>query len=310
MSVAVIHPVRGPAVQAIYATGTVESTVMIPIAPRVASRLDELYVDEGDKVTKGQQLAKLEDQDFVNTLIELRSKETFAKNDYERNLNLSNNNALSVQILAKSKSDWEVSKAATSVAEAQANFLKLVSPSDGVVIKRDGEIGQFIPVNQSVFWIAGSSDLRISADVDEEDISLVAIGQKVLVRADAFPGKIFNAIVKSITPKGDPATRSYRVRIEFTEKTPLKIGMTAEANIIVLEKEAVILIPISCLDKDTIWKFKDGKMLQQKITIGAKALKQVEIINGVSLEDDIVLNPAQALNSKRRLTSKLVEQPK
>ena len=60
----------------------------------------------------------------------------------------------------------------------------------------------------------------------------------MLIRADAFAGKVFHGRVQSITPMGDAVARSYRVRIELAEDTPLLIGMTAETNIIIAEHGA------------------------------------------------------------------------
>ncbi|MGE5167650.1 MAG: biotin/lipoyl-binding protein, partial [Deltaproteobacteria bacterium] len=79
--VVVIHAARGPAVQAVYATGTVESTIMLPIAARLTARLAQLDADEGMRVARGQLLGRLEDTDLRNTLAQLRSQEAFARQD-------------------------------------------------------------------------------------------------------------------------------------------------------------------------------------------------------------------------------------
>src|SRR5512141_2372267 len=72
--VEVVHPTRGPAIDAIYATGTVEPTVMLPIAPRTTGRLIERNVDEGSVVRKGQVLARLDDADLASTVDELQAR--------------------------------------------------------------------------------------------------------------------------------------------------------------------------------------------------------------------------------------------
>jgi hypothetical protein len=72
------------------------------------------------------------------------------------------------------------------------------------------------------------SALRITAE--EEDISSVSRGQKVLVHADAFPGRIFEGRVTEIRPKGGPVARSFRVRISLPQDTPLMIGVIADTN--------------------------------------------------------------------------------
>ena len=84
LMVEIVRPTRGLAVRAVYATGTVEPTVMLPIAPRNAGRLMELNVDEGAQVRAGQALARLEDADLKKTVDELEARGLFAKSQLER----------------------------------------------------------------------------------------------------------------------------------------------------------------------------------------------------------------------------------
>ena len=95
--------------------------------------------------------------------------------------------------------------------------------------------------------------------MDEEDIPLVQVGQKVLVRADAFPGRVFDAVVKEVTPKGDPVGRSYRVRLGLPDNLPLRIGMTTEANIVVAERNNALLLPAAVVKDGAVWKVTDGR---------------------------------------------------
>lgn len=283
---------NGPAVQAIYATGTVEAEVMMPIATRWTARLVELNVDEGDDVKKTEVLARLESEDLQNSLAAARAKENLAKSEYERASSLHEKGATSQQTFDRTRWDWEAAKAATAEAMAQSSYMSLVAPSDGRIIRRDGEVGQLIPANQPVFWLSVSSPLRITAEVDEEDISQVKVDQRVLIRADAFPGKVFNGKVQRITPKGDPISRSYRVRISLSEETPLQIGMTAETNIIVSERENALLVPASAVTNGAVWVVNNNKLEKRQVTIGASGLEQVEILSGINGDDQIVMNPA------------------
>src|SRR6185437_1967818 len=147
--------------------------------------------------------------------------------------------------------------------------LKLVAPADGRIIRRDGEIGQLIAANQTVFWLS-CAPVRVSAEVDEEDIARVKPGQPVLLRADAFPGRIFDGTVESITPKGDPIARSYRVRISLAAGTPLMIGMTAETNIILRRDEHALLLPAGTVTQDMVWVVDNDRLVRRKVTVGAR----------------------------------------
>jgi len=304
-----VHPVRGPAVQAVYATGNVEPTIMLPVAARTTARLVELNVDEGATVTWGELLARLEDADLTNTLAALRSQETLARQVYERDEKLIALDSISHQAYDQAKSDWEAAKANAASAAAQAGFMKLTAPADGRIIKRDGEIGELIPVNQPVFWLAVKSRLRVSAEVDEEDIAHISPGQKVVIRADAFPGQIFNGAVESVTPKGDTTARSYRVRITLPADTPLMIGMTAETNIIVRETANALLVPTTALQVDKVWKIADGRLVAQPVRVGAKGADQTEILSGVGADDVILKTADSTLTAGQRVRVRLVAMP-
>jgi membrane fusion protein, multidrug efflux system len=304
----VTRPVRGDAVQAVYATGTVEASVMMPIAARTGARLMALNVDEGSEVTEGQVLAQLEDDDLLHTLEQLKAREDYTRKEYERATSLIKKKFISAEELDRARSEWEAASASVRAAEAQASYLRLVAPADGRIIKRDGEVGQMIPANQPVFWLSCCAPLRISAEVDEEDIALVQPGKPVLIRADAFPGKTFNGKVQSITPKGDPVARSYRVRIEFAEETPLLIGMTAETNIIVREDKGALLVPAGALDGDTVWRVEDGNLKKVPVMAGARGEKQAAIVSGISEQDRIVVRADARLKEGESVRTRLVDQ--
>ena len=306
----VVHPWRGAAVQAVYATGTVESTVMLPIAARIAARLAELGVDEGQQVHKGDVLGRLEDADLKHALAQLRSQEAFAKADYERNAALAKSGLVAKSVFERSRSDWRAASAASARAAAEMEFALLVAPADGVIIHRDGEIGQLIPANHAVFWLAVDSPLRISSEVDEEDIARVQPGQEVLIRADAFPGSIFHGHVQSITPKGDPVARSYRVRVGLDAATPLLIGMTAETNIVIRKDDNALLVPPGAVQSNRIWRVRDGKLEARSVKLGASGTNAVEIIDGVAPSDLVVAAPDASLRDGERVRSVLRQAPR
>ena len=304
----VIHPHRGLAVQAVYATGTVEPTVMLPIAPRITARLMELHVDEGVTVIKDQLLARMEDEDLSQKIRELQTREAFVKKEFERRQTLLKQRIISSSEHDRARAEWKAAEAALARAAAESDFMKLVAPADGRIIRRDGEVGQLIPANQPVLWLSCCTQLRISAEVDEEDIALVQPGQKVLIRADAFPEQTYAGVVQNITPKGDPVSRSYRVRIGFSEETPLMIGMTAETNIIIRETPEALLLPSSAVIQGNVWLVEEDKLLKRKVSIGAKGIKETEILSGIEADDVIVLKPEAEQEEGLKIRPRMVQQ--
>lgn len=293
-NVAVVHPARGPAVQAVYATGTVEAKVMLPLGPRATGRLVELLADEGQSVTKGQVLARLEDDNLQKSIAELQAKAEFAQKDLERKTELLKKEVVSQSAVDQAQADRDAAQASVEKAQAELDFLKLVSPDNGTIIKRDGEIGQVIQAGQPVFWLSCCDGLRIEAEVDEEDIAQVSVGQTVVIHADAFPDKVFNGTVNSITPKGDPVSRSYRVRIGLEPDNGLMIGMTAETNIVIRKDDNALLIPSSAMvDGNHVLVEKGGKLDKVSVEIGARTPEALEVRQGIGDKDLIVRDTTQ-----------------
>jgi len=300
-SVTVVHPRRGPAVQAVYATGTVEPTVMVPISAHSTARLVELNVDEGQTVAKGQVLARLEDDDLRRAVEVTEAEERYTKAELDRLGVLVGRQVVARSAYERARADWEKARAAAARAAAEAGYLQLVAPAGGTVIRRDGEIGQLIGANQTVFWLYSNAPLRISAEVDEEDIAQVRAGQQVLIRSDALPGQTFHGQVQAVTPKGDPVARSYRVRISLTADTPLMIGMTTENNIVLRQSDDALLVPAGSVQQDTVWRVEDGRVSPQKVKIGAKGATEVEILDGVGEGDWVVAGPSPRLTAGQQV---------
>ena len=103
---------RGPAIEAIYATGVVEPAVMVPVAPRSGGRLVSLDADEGDPVRRGQVLARIESTDLDQTVQEMMARERLARIQYERTRSLVEQKFVSPAELDRTRTDLEAAQAA------------------------------------------------------------------------------------------------------------------------------------------------------------------------------------------------------
>ncbi len=288
-----------PAVQAVYATGTVEAVKMIAIAPKISARLMALMVDEGAQVKAGDVLAQLEDADVEGALKELVAKQELARKDLKRAQTLAKSGAISKEGLEQAQSAFKAASASVERSTAELGYLKLMASEDGTIIRRDGEMGEMIPSGKAVFWMSAGDAMRIETEVDEEDISLVKVGQKVLISADAYPQEVFHGAVQSITPKGDPVARSYRVRVSIEESTPLMIGMTAETNIITSKKNSALMIPSTALKEGKIMIVENRKAKTMDVQTGIKSQNEVEILSSLPEDASIVKNySAELLDEK------------
>jgi membrane fusion protein (multidrug efflux system) len=307
-SVMVAHPSRGQAIEAVYATGTVESSITIRIATERAARLIALTADENMKVKAGQPLARFDDAELQASLQEMRIRQRNAENHVSRMEKLYQRGSTSIELLEQARTDADAAKAVTQRLQAQVNSLTLLSPVEGEIIRRDGEVGDYFSVNQPVFYLSKANvPLRLVVDVDEEDIPAVQPGQPVLITTDAFSGQVFHATVSDITPKGDAVTRSYRVRVILPASLPFLIGMTAEANIITAQRDNALLLPNSALINNSVWLFKADKAVQQPVKIGAKSADKTEITEGLSEQDLLIVDPPLSLKPNQPVNATLQE---
>ena len=307
-TVTVVKAVRSSAVQAVYATGTVEASITVRIAPQVAGRLAELKADEGQAVKAGDVLARLDDSDVRASVSELEARSTYAAQEFDRVGTLLKQGWAAKEKFDQTRSEMEAAKHAARRANELMTFMQLRTPVDGTVIRRDGEVGDFIPVNQVVFYLAkAGAPLRITADVDEEDIPLVKVGQRVLIRSDAFPSRVFSGEVNEITPKGDPIARSYRVRIHLPADTALLIGMTAETNIVTAEKPDALMIPASAVMGSSAWVVRDGKLENVPVQTGIKGRERVEAVAGLAEGDMVVTEPSNRLEAGQTVRVRLAD---
>jgi multidrug efflux pump subunit AcrA (membrane-fusion protein) len=145
----------------------------------------------------------------------------------------------------------------------------------------------------------------VTAEVDEEDIGRVHVGQKVVLRADALPGELLDGKVREITPKGDPVARSYRVRIELANPEKLRVGMTVDANLIVAERDNALLVSSTAVKDGAVWVVDDKNHLRrQKVRAGVSGAGRTEIVDGLPPDARIVDSPAADLREGRAAREK------
>lgn len=304
LDVEVAQPRHGSAIDAVYATGIVEPTIAVPIVPRVAGRMVERLVDEGMRVRKGQVLARLEAPDLGAAQDELDARARFAHRALERAATLLERGLGSVAAHDQAFADAQAADAAAARNRELMGFMTLMAPADGTIMRRDGEVGQYIAINQPIFQLATDAPLRITADVDEENIADVAVGLPVVIHADAFPDAVFDGKVAEVTPMGDPATRSYRVRIHFGSETPLRVGMTTETNIVVRHHESALLVPSSALIGGHVWVVHGGRLERRAVRVGIEGEKGTEILAGLGEHEVIVARPPEGLAASQRVRAR------
>jgi RND family efflux transporter MFP subunit len=179
-------------------------------------------------------------------------------------------------------------QALISLQTEKINDYVITAPMDGVVLRRDGEVGEIAEVGQILFRIGVPKPLQVVAEVNEEDIARVAVGQSVLLRTDAFPDRRLEAKVRQITPMGDANSKTYRVRLALPDDTPLRPGMSVEANIVTREKPSALLVPAQAVQGSSVLVIDGGRLHRRPVTVGLRGTHQVEIVSGLAETERIV----------------------
>jgi RND family efflux transporter MFP subunit len=300
-AVAIATASTGPAVQAVYATGNVEPVHWAKVGPALRARITAVLVDEGARVAAGQPMAQLDDREARHRAEEAEARANFAQEELARVRALVARDVASRATLDRAEAEARAVRAVAEAAQRRLDDYIVRAPSAGLVLRRDAEVGEVVDTPAALFWIGEPKPLRITAEVDEEDIAQIREGQRALLRADAFAGQVLNATVTQITPKGDATRKAYRVRLSLPEDTPLMIGMTVEANIVLRETANAVLIPPAALRGDHVFIVQGEVARRRQVTVGVQGPRAVEIRQGIAAGDIVVLDPPQGLKDGQAL---------
>ena len=289
----VVTPVIGTAVEIVYATGAVEPVRWAKVTSVIRDRIIEICDCEGRSVTKDEVLARLDDKEQIAALGELRAREDFAKRELERHATLVEKQIVSPQAHERVSMDLRMIQALILVQMEKIADRTITAPIDGVVLRRDGEVGEIAEAGQILFRVGVLKPLQVVAEVNEEDIPRVAVGQTVLFRTDAFSGRDLEGKVREITLIGDPVAKTYRIKVALPGDTPLLPGMSVEANVVTREKPGALLIPADAVSGSTVLVAADGRVKMRKIEVGIRGTRAVEVVSGLT-QGDRVLSPVVA----------------
>lgn len=305
-----VHTARastGLAVQAVYASGTVEAMHWAKVAPLVIGRIVALEAAEGRRVSRGDVLARLDDQELRARVDEIEARQMLLEAQARRVRALLATGSATHQAFDQIESELRQTTANLIATRKRLAEMTITSPLDGIVLRRDGEIGETAREGQVLFWVGRTEPLWITTDVDDDDIPLVAVGQRALVKSDAFPDRVFEGRIGEITPKGDTVQRTYRLRVNIASPTELRIGMVVEVNIVVRETKDAVLVPSTAIrgkQGKHIFVIDDNRATMRIVKTGVVGGRMTEILNGLTPGESVAVDPPARLRDGMRVRSK------
>jgi len=299
--VTAVTPVRGTAVEIVYATGAVEPVRWARVASVIRDRIIEICDCEGKAVAKGDVLARLDDKDVRAQLQELRAREEFAKRELNRQTELLGRGSTTTQAYERASMDLRAIQGLISVQLEKLADYTVTAPIDGVVLRRDGEVGEIADVGQILFRIGVLKPLQIVAEVNEEDIPRVAVGQTVLLRTDAFAGRRLVGTVREVTLIGDPVAKTYRIKAALPDDTPLLPGMSVEANVVTREKADSLLIPSDAVQGSSVFVVEGQRVRRRNLELGIRGTRAIEVLSGLAANEQVASPVPTTLADGRRV---------
>src|ERR1700750_2898917 len=184
-SVAMTAPVS----EAIYGTGTVEPARWAKVVPLQRRRLVDLCTCEGQAVKAGQVLGRQDDTEERNALNELQISSQQAQRDLDRAEKDRTKNDDTQNLYEQRWTQVQEYKSRITAQQTRIDQLGLRAPLDGMVLRRDREGGEIAGPTDVLFWVGPPAPTQVVAEVNEEEINPLAVGQKAFLRSEAFPGQ-------------------------------------------------------------------------------------------------------------------------
>ena len=315
----VLRPVRTEVVTSSEAArirafaGVAKAGLESQLSFRVAGTVERVPVKVGERVRRGQVLARLDPTDYelrvqeaVAGLAQAEAAERNAEADYDRVRGLYENNNASLRELDGARATAESSRAQVEAAakrleqaRQQLSYSTLRAPVDGQVASVDVEINENVGSGQKVFLMTAGSDIDVEVALPGALISDIAVGQSVDVAFDALAGRTFGALVTEagVAAVGTATTFPVTVRLEDADPD-IRSGMAAEVSFSFGGGEVErMLVPAVSVGEDRDGRYvfvleqmsvEEGVVRRRTVSVGELTADGIEILSGLATGETIV----------------------
>jgi HlyD family secretion protein len=326
---------RGDVAAHLTVVGNLIGLQTVDIAPRTGGRLLSVNVQLGDRVRRGQVLAKVEDREIVEQVRQAESAQEVSKAtirqreadlkvaelNFERSKNLFQRQLLAKQALDDAESRYMAAVAQHDLSKAQLNQndsrlqelrinlqnTSVTSPVDGFVGKRSVDPGAMVSTATAIASVVDISRLRLIVNVVEKDLRMVSAGDQAEVEVDAYPGETFHGKIARVAPVLDPATRTATMEVEIPNgDNKLKPGMYARINLTVEDRKNALIVPKNAVidfeSKRGVWMpNEDNRARFVPVQLGIEGGDNIEILKGLNEGDKFVTTGAAAVRNNDQL---------
>lgn len=286
---------RGDISSNFHTTATLESRNEADIITRVTGIIEQLTVEEGDYVEKGQLLAKVDGRRYQLALDKANAELAGINQELQRLSLMAEKKLVSAQASDKLKYQHEAAVAARELAALDLKDSQVVAPISGFISKRFVKEGHFTQGYQKLFHIVDQSSLQANVYLPEHQLSRIQLGQKALLNFSARQGQQFQAQVRSISPVIDSRSGTFKVILSLDNSDKqLKPGMFAQIALTFDTHKDTLTIPsdaIITLDSiSKVYVVKANKAIEVIINKGFVQEQLTEVIGDIAEGDFVVVN--------------------
>jgi cobalt-zinc-cadmium efflux system membrane fusion protein len=251
-------------------------------------------------------------------------QENLKKLIYQREKDLSQKNITAKQEFQQAEAEYQVAQTETMTTRQQlVNYgltneeielvkaerqntatLKVRAPFSGSLIEKHAVTGEAIDAGEAIFQLANLSTMWLDLSIPESQLSVIQYGDTVQSSFSAWPTEVFNGIVTWISPQIDEKTRMIKARVEIPNLDHrLKQGLFGQVRILKSNNQEQWIVPSDAVQqvdgKSFLFvKTQDDLFELRHVVLGNKANQQIEIVEGLTLEDEIVIASSFVLKSE------------
>lgn len=295
--------------------GDVETNQNIIIYPQFSGTLTQIYVKEGQTVSKGQLLAKIDDGGLSSQLAQVQAQTALAETTFERQSRLWEQKIGSEIQFLQAKTNYQAAKNSLAQLQKQLDKTNVRAPFNGTIDQIITDQGSLVNIGQSpLMRIVNTSDMYVKADVPENYLGKVNKGSEVLVDFISI-GKTYTGKIRQVSNYINPDNRSFSIQVALPNKdNMLKPNLIATIKLNDYISNNTIVIPNSIVQKNsnneslifiyTPEQTNSGTVKQTVIKTGKEQNGSIEVLDGLKPGDMIVIEGARTLRDGQEVSTK------
>ncbi len=279
--------------------GRVDAAQNVQVNPEAPGVITNIYVTAGQRVSRGQVLAQLDDKVLRQSISQMRTQLELANTLYRRQKNLWDQKiGTEVQYLT-AKSQKEGIERQMGVLRSQQSMYQMKSPISGTVDKMDLKLGQAVSPGMPGITVVNTNNLKVEADIAESYAGRVNQGDEVEVILPDVPDSL-STRVSFASRVIDPISRSFNVEIKLPARSVYRPNMLAVLRIVDYKVTNAITVPVNSIQKsetaDYVFVVENGKAKRVNVRTGKVSDGKAEILVGLKAGDKVVVSGMQDLN--------------